>query len=175
MTVQSNFTAPAQPTTGTLEYIPLGGNGLTAPKAAYSVVGHLVDGNVSSGAMQIRMTMDPRYCSLVSWVTFQIIQATAADADVRVVIGDVDLRVPKLIQQGPVVKTATLVNVNTVAGTFTPTPVILPGGGVLPFIQVAALNVDGDSLSFDALVYLFRIDVREKTPMGPLLWARGAT
>jgi len=73
-----------------------------------------------------------------------------------------------------VVATSATVNASTIAGTFVPKPTILPGAGALPFINVAMVNVDSDVLSVDALIYLFNIDVRQKTPMGPLLWAAGS-
>ncbi len=174
MAVQSIFTIPAQPTTGALDYIPLGGDGLTAPRGAYSIVGHAVTGSVSGGAMSVRVSMDPRYCALVAWVTAQNTQVSSADADLRIVLGDADGRVPAIVQQGPVVATSATVNAVTVARTFVPNPIVLPGGGVVPFINVAMLNVDADVLKMDAMIYIFDIRVRELTPMGPLLWARGA-
>ncbi len=37
MAVSTTFTPPAQPTAGNLTYVPLGGDGFSAPLAAYAV------------------------------------------------------------------------------------------------------------------------------------------
>jgi len=54
-------------------------------------------------------------------------------------------------------------------------PIILPGGPEVPTIRARALNVNGDFVFLEAQIFLFNIRVRELTPMGPLVFARGST
>lgn len=156
--------------------MPLGGDGFSAPHAAYSIVGAAVTGDASAGAATIRVNMDPRFCSLVSYVTLTDSQASAADAEQRITISDVSAsRVPRLAFQGDVTAVAATISAQSIANTWYPGPLILPGGSVGPFIAGIMTNVLADVYGMDTFIYLFDIRVRELTPMGPLLWARGAT
>ncbi len=161
-----------------MQYVPLGGDGITAPFAAYSVQQLQVTGDASGGSAACIVLTDVRYCHLLQYVHFNIQQGTAADADFRIVLGG--LRQAGLGFQGTQTSTSATINANTVGINWEPTPVIMPGGNV-PAGQSAiglsakALNVDGDVYLCDAYFYLFDIRVRELTPMGELLWARGST
>lgn len=130
-------------------------------------------GDVSGGSVFMSVTMDRRFCSLVSYVTVSIDQVTAANADIRIVISDATNRVPQTVFQEDQHATVSLVNAINVAKTFSPPPIILPGGASIPLIVFEALNVDANDYFVDALIYLFDIRVRETTAMGPLLWAKG--
>lgn len=131
-------------------------------------------GDVSGGAVSLTVTMDPRYSSLVSLVTWQIAQGTAADADFRVLLrGNTS---PTLLDLGTQPSTASTVSAFEVGRTWNPSAMILPGGNSENAqIQAHFTNVDDDEYFLDALIFAFDIRVRELTPMGPLLWARGAT
>ncbi len=156
--------------------IPLGGNGFHSPIAAYEVSGVTATGDASSGHLRITVVMDPRYTALCSFVTMAIQQATSADADVNMLLAGNAGFVPTQGLTGPVTAVASLVTSAEVRQTWTPTPVILPGGNQAnAHTRVDVLNVDGDVLNLSALFYIFDIRARELTPMGPLLWARGAT
>jgi len=120
-------------------------------------------------------TMDPRFCSLVSWVTVEIEQDTVANAAVGFALNDTALRHPPQRDQGTVVAVAAAINNPSIAKTWAPVPMVLAGGPGLASITVRGLNLDSDQYFLSALIYLFDISVREKTPMGPLLWSRGAT
>ncbi len=153
--------------------IPLGGNGFTAPIAAYQITGHAVTGDASSGAATLAVTMDNRYTSLISYVTFSVAQATAADADFRATISSGTVW-PTMSDSGLITAIAALVSGQTVTRTWEPPPAILPGGATTPTLQIQMLNVDTNVVSMSALIYVFDIRSRELTPMGPLLWARGS-
>ncbi len=155
--------------------MPLGGDGFAAPFAAYAVSSHAVTGDVSGGSATLRMNMDPRFCSLVSWSTIGITQGTPADAELRGIIGANGTAVARLADQNDQTAVAATVSAQSILRTWCPTPTILPGGDVVPFCSWAMTNVDGDVYHMDAYVFLFNIRVRELTPMGPLLWARGST
>lgn len=172
--VAAAFTLPNQPTTGgTVTYVPLGGDGFSAPFAAYGIKTFAAVGDVSGGSVVMTATFDPRYCSLVAFATIQITQGTAADADARVLLrGD---SVPSVLLQETLDSVPITASAFQVARTFAFAPLIIPGGGENGQLQVSFTNVDADVFFVDAMIYLFNIRVRELTPMGPLLWARGAT
>ncbi len=174
MTVVDTLTLPDQPTTGSTNYIPLGGDGYSAPIAAYSVAGFQTAGDASAGLLQQAIVCDARYCSLVSWVTGSIQQATPADADFRFNLSSLSNRsVPLMTHAGATVAIAAAFTVE-INELWVPSPVVLPGGTDIGTIALNRVNVDGDVYNAHAMIYLFDIRVRELTPMGPLLWARGS-
>jgi len=159
-----------------VDYIPLGGNGFTAPFAAWSVEAMTVTGDATGGAASLGVSMDMRYVSLVAFVTVAVLQATAADADLRI-----QLTGSNTTDQGDNVimpSISATVATRTAGTVWRPTPMLLPGGqsdtANLPRISCRVLNVDTNVVELSTLIYLFNIRVREITPMGPLLWARGA-
>ncbi len=175
-TVNEIVRLPAQPTTGLVDYVPLGGDGYTAPFAAYSIVDMEVAGDASAGHVRMAVEMDPRFASLVAFFVHEIQQGTPATADVRLSVAGP--QVPSQTMQDNVDDISSTVADSNISLQFAPTPYILPGGhkaGSVPRIFSRSLNVDGDTYRLSALIYLFNIRVREVTPMGPLLWARGST
>lgn len=174
--VSTSLVLPAQPTTGDVRYIPLGGNGYTAPFAAYNIIGMSLTGAVGGGAANLAVTLDDRYCSLVSYVSIGDAQATPGDADVSIFLSANSLGMPPQAFAEPVVAlSATMAQGGgTIRRTWSPVPVILAGGDKTGLITFRMLNVDADVYTLSALIYLFNIRVREMTPMGPLLWSRGA-
>lgn len=175
ISVIETVTLPAQPTNGAVDYIPLGGNGYSAPHAAYSVVGMTVTGDAGGGSAGLDVTMDDRYCSLITYITFNIAQGTSADADFRLTMSSIAGRIPLVAEAGLQLAVVSDVSSQEVSHTWNPTPVILPGGGQVCRANGRWVNTLADVYSFHLMAYLFAIDVREKTAMGPLLWARGAT
>ena len=171
LSVSETTQLPAQPTTGVVEYIPLGGDGFTAPKFAYSIIGYDVDADASGGTLTAVLEMDPRYASLIGFVTGQLLQAV--DADVEFLFSVSGLRVPTIVNQGDAVSSA--LSGSSIGITWRPEPIILPGGTAAsqPRVQIRFPNVDTDVIRMHALVFCFDIRVREIWPMGPLLWARG--
>jgi len=120
-------------------------------------------------------TMDPRFCSLISYVTFEVEQITKADKSVSISIQDSAMRTPPQFESEIIVATTAAIGPPEVAKTWIPVPIVLGGGSVVPTIEVRCTNVDLDKHFLSVLVYIFDIRVREMTPMGPLLWARGST
>ncbi len=178
ITVSTSVTLPAQPVLGTVAYIPLGGDGFIAPFASYVVQGFRATGDASSGRVELNIQMDDRFCSLVQFVSLEIAQATEASADFRMFIGSTApvSAIPRQNESGVIQSVDPLVtNGREISRTWSPVPYILPGGRLAPSIVIQALNVDTDNYFVDASIYLFDITVREKTPMGPLLWSRGST
>ena len=172
---------PNSPALGTVTYLPLGGDGFTAPFAAWSVA-NFETAHTATGRVEQAILMDPRYCSLIAWCTTSVAQAITADQDVRITIPSPTSRVyPEQNFQGNVESVVSVLGGRDVEVQWQPTPFILPGGlrsttsADVPRITARWPNVVNDSSFMDLLVYLFDIRVREVTPMGPLLWARGST
>lgn len=148
---------------------------MSAPIAAYSINGMQVTGASGGGSATLSIVMDNRYTSLVQYVTWSNDQVASADADFRTRISAGGNVVPVMVDSGVVSAISATVSTATVSRTWNPTPIILPGGTFAPFIEHKMLNVENDEYFLATLIYLFDIRVRELMPMGPLLFARGAT
>lgn len=177
MSVNSTVVLPAQPSSGTVTYVPLGGDGFTAPQAAYSVQNHAVTGDAGGGNLSVTVDMDPRFVSLVSFVSFRNAQATPGDAGYRLVVSTAagGPQIPQLLESNVLTAISGTISSSTINHTAKLQPMLLPGAGNSGRVVVQMLNVLADLLQMSALIYLFDIRVRETTGMGPLLWARGAT
>lgn len=177
MAVASSVTLPAQPTDGTMTLVPLGGDGFTAPHSAYAIQNHRVDGASGGGAAVLTVIMDDRYCSLVQFVTIRNDQVASADADLRLIITAKSggTQIPQQTLSGPISAISATVNPSTIGVTWNPTPILLPGGSNAGQLVASMLNVENDEYRLSTMIYLFDISVRERTPMGQLLWSRGAT
>lgn len=171
--IAENLALPAQPTLGTVTYLTLGGDGYQAPFASYTILDWQIEADASGGRAVYNCNMDMRFVSLVSFIAFQGTQANTLDVDVRYQLGG-NAGVPRAV----VVKDLHAASLNAVSqqlgDIFTPPPILLPGGQAATF-TVETDNVDTDDYFLSALIYLFNIDVRQKAPSGPLLWARGVT
>lgn len=171
MSITETVVLPAQPGTGTAVYVGLGGNGYSSPFAAYAVHDFEQTGDAGAGSVTFKITMDVRYVSLVSYVTWNGNQVASADADYRLSVGS-SPGAPNWLENGVAVAIAAGVSSNTIGKTFQPTPALLPGNQDA-HINVKVKNVLNDVHKVSALIYLFRHDVRQVAPIGPLLWARG--
>lgn len=172
ITIISTVTLPAQPPVGSTTYIPLGGDGYSAPHAAYAVKGFSLAHDASGGNAHIGVTMDNRFCSLVSYCTGAIKQITSADAGMSFELLGPTIATVALV--GPVAAVISLVDTQEVRKTWEVPPLVLPGGSEVGTLSLQVENVLNDSSLIDVLIYLFNIRVRELTPMGPILWARGS-
>jgi len=175
MAVTDAWTLPAQPPTrGTTTYVPLGGDGWSAPFAMYVVDNAEVDMDVSGGGAFLTITMDDRYTALISYATLVVHQQTSGvDKNVKIqVLGGAD--VGQFYMQGLGQSIGALF-APEVAFTWSPPAVLLPGGASRsPSLRfVTANDVTGDILGASCMIYLFNNDVRQKMPIGPLLAARG--
>lgn len=172
MTVVASVTLPAQPSTGTLTRVPLGGNGFSAPNAAYALDNMNVTGDAGGGSAILTVTMDDRFCALVAYTTAVNVQTASADADLRMRI--VATGAPVVVFSELIPAISATVSTATISKTWFPEPVVIPGTqqGTLTHDW---LNVLGDVYFLNAMIYLFDIRVREVQPMGPILWARGSS
>lgn len=160
MAVSITLNVPDQPAQGGLEFLPLGGDGKTAPLGCY-LLDAQIDGDASAGNAGININLDPRYTNLVAFINFQADSTTAG---------------PEFILQlrqtgtgstvtGPrIVGTAPQVALSGIASfLWYPPPIYYPGAG---FISLTCLNVDAtETYSINAEIYCFDIDVRKLAPL----------
>lgn len=173
MSVSETLTLPGQPTTGDVSYEGLGGDGLTAPHAAYHVSAFELTGDASSGITTQTIVMDDRYVSLLGFLTLRMTQVNDADEIVRFQCAG-GARMPR------VSATRTLTHfpggaplgTQEIADTWVPPPMMTPGQ-FANSCTVSCANKTNNIYLVDAVIYLFNIDVRQKYPLGPLFWARG--
>ncbi len=168
----SVVTLPAQPTNGTLFYVPLGGDGYKSPFAAHALSNMNITGDASGGSVQFTVNFDPKFVTLVSYLTMQIVQGTVADADIRATLASDETAV---IDASVVTAMAALTSGVAISRTWTPHATLLPGGVRGSRCTFQATNVLADTYHLDLWAYLFNIRVREVTPIAPLLWAQGGS
>ncbi len=158
---------------GATFFVPLGGDGFTAPKFGYAIRNFALTGDASGTFTQHTISFDERFCSLVSYVTLGIQQVASADADFQLTINSD--RSAQLNESGVQTAVASGVSGVEIGRTWNPPAYIYPGAGDNGRIRSQVLNVLNDVVTLSAFIYLFDVRVRETTPMGPLLWARGST
>lgn len=158
MAVSLAVTLPDQPVGGGLEFIPLGGDGFSAPQSAY-VVNMDIAGDVSGGLSTLTINFDPQFVGLVSYMQTTV-SGVAADTISR---RQINLSTGESINDNRalILGEATQANMNWLPpgvlaydnGTFTPTMIS----------RVA--NVDGDSHFLVTRIYNFNKRAREISPL----------
>lgn len=163
MSISDQLALPAQPTSGQSIFLPYGGDGLTAPQAAWVVKTYAVTGDATGGNVTMQIQLDRRYCSLIAYVQCSA-GTIGADTQFRLSIDSASE--PSMSVQG---KMPTLSQYTTdCSALWCPPGVVLPGER-LSTISYAVDNVDGKTYTLNALIYLFGIQVRTKYPLPPLL------
>ncbi len=77
MSVTEAVVLPAQPTIGATIWVPLGGDGVTAPIGYYDVLARIV-GDAGGGVAQVSIGFDSRYTSLLAYANVGVLADTAA-------------------------------------------------------------------------------------------------
>lgn len=152
-----------QPSSGSYTYVPLGGNGFTAPHACYLLQSISVAGDASGGTAQVGVTLDPRYQGLISVVQADQV-GTTADVDVRYTIQAED---PSGNIYSQISVAGTLKHLsfeNNARGAWSP-PSVFNASKVL----FKAANVNGDTYAMSGIIYLFNKRASELTPLSVLL------
>ncbi len=160
MSVTEVVQLPGQPTLGSSVWVPLGGDGVTAPLGYFDVDARLV-GDASGGTASISIDFDPRYTNLCAWANAKVIADTAA--------GDFALHLtPDAVTNGV-----------TVVGTFPgvaealfatnscylwyPPPIFYAGDGR---VRLFTDNVDAtETYSLTACIFMYARDVRNRMNM----------
>jgi len=174
--VTETIVLPNQPASGQVTRVALGGDGLISPMAAYAIKDFALTGD-GTGLVTHLVQMDPKFCAIVAYVTYTNLQATAADQDVRMTVG-ADEQARLLFAQTIQTLDADYksAGIPTLNATWNPTPLILQGGVGFtnpPFIRMQVESFTGDVVQLSALVYLFDINVRNRTPIELLYRAMG--
>lgn len=165
MALTENVSFPDESAT----YVPLGGDGFSAPFAMY-IVDRSVTGDASGGAVTQSFTMDERYCSLVRWIGMSIGQ-TNADTQYRLnIAANPEGTSPKLGITGTLVGVASTVSSEGAQGFWVPPQTVLPPAAV---INTQFTNVLSDTFRISMEVLLWNIRVRELSPWQYLMNAAG--
>ncbi len=164
MTVAETVTLPSQPASGSTTFLPLGGDGWTAPMSAYGVAINLA-GDASGGNSTITLEFDPQYVSVLNYVSGGIV-GSGVDLDVGLVLRTgaenvtLSLLLPESLAGG-------ILASNTVL--WTPPLLLLDPGLSGVNLQFSSVNVDGDSNFLNCRVYNFRRGVAQRTPLDKLI------
>lgn len=171
MTISEGLTLPTQPSSGKVDYVPLGGDGYSSPFAAYSIIDWSQTGDSGGGAMQFKIHADPRYSAVLSYMDIRIAQVSSADADVYWNFWGQKGHNVHLTTT--LTATAAVVNANTIAGYIQPPALLYPGGAGGWNFYTFLKNVENDVYYLNCLIYLFDIESRHQIPIEYLLRARG--
>ncbi len=169
MSVSDSFVLPGVPAIGTVELIPLGGDGMSAPHSCYTVSFFEVAADASAGTAQLTVTLDDRYCSLIGWAT-AFIDGTNTSQVVRMQITGAGT--PAIIDN---ITLDGFAEQSDVSKIWYPPTWVLPGATRVCSIRFTCKNTDGDDPTLSFVVYNFHIQARELTNIGFLGYARGPT
>lgn len=154
MSVALTTNLPAQPTQGITNFVPLGGDGKSAPLGCYFVRAE-VDGDASGGGVNLTVNMDVRYTNLVAYVN-PVINVDAAAGDFAIRIGDSD-QVARAAVVGTIPHVATTVVGDNAAFLWFPPPLYFQGGGTASFFCPNVGVLETYKLFLE--IYVFDINV----------------
>lgn len=166
MSVSETFTLPAQPTTGEVVFIPLGGSGYGSPLGYYQVKATLVDGG-TTGFNSIKCFLDDRYANIVSHLGMTKVQATPTAL----------LWNARLTPTQSIYKTATAQNIAgiapDVADVIVPVLEIVDGDGSTFIESIVEQDAVADIHAMNAIIYVFAKNIRTTTPLSVILNSLG--
>jgi len=149
---------PDQPTTGTTHILPLGGDGVQAP-ISLQVVQMDVASDASGGSSNLSIASDPRYTSLIAWLTVTFTSSAAAT------VGRVTIQNSSAWQWS---ETRLNVNFATQAraiATFEPPPILLTNDSVFTGQLLSAWdNVDTETQELRVSILNFDRNLRQLAP-----------
>lgn len=165
MAVSSTVTLPAQPAAGSVTTIGLAGNGYAAPHSETRARVTL-DGAAGGGLASIQVNWDTRWVSLVSWATFGI-NGLSSNA-----VAKLTYTIAPGCAMGAMITVPTGLSSVLSTVTWTPTPQLcsMPTiDSVQPNFLTQCPNIDGDDYQLDLVLYNFKKDVLQVTPLSVLL------
>ncbi len=162
MSVLQEITLPAQPAAGTLQYIPLGGDGWGSPQSAF-FLNMVITGDATGGFTRWRINRDPRFEHILQFMSIESTSATAIAYNFDIFRG---AHAPTGVGVHQVGTTAhSAVSGNVLANQmWTPPPIIDP----IKF-ECKVNNVDTQEDKFKILVYNFNIRASELVPINIML------
>ncbi len=167
MAVLASVDLPAQPTTGDVHVLPLGGNGWSAPHSA-TVVRVALASDVSGGVSQIKIVLDPRYVSLIAWMNTTIAAGASAVANRQGVVESAT----DLVVNGKACDYGAITGVENCSKLWMPpgcmcTNTVLGSG--YPYIVSESPNVNGQTHTLRARILNFDKQAAQRTPLPMLL------
>ncbi len=158
MAVASTVQLPQQPTVGLVETWPLGGDGFAAPHSFVAVEIELAN-DASAGLSSIAINMDPRYTSLVSFITHTTVSAAADPHRCQLVVFNTNC---DLAADQP----DTNVFNGVASGTYKPPGMLLKvTPGSTPRIAATWINVDTETNTVNARIYQFNREMIHRVPV----------
>lgn len=158
MAIASDFTLGNQPTVGTSRLVPLGGNGITAPKSMYEVAVSLVH-DASGGTAVITITRDPRFSTLMTLANCFYLGA-AGGVEVLFSMRDA-------ADNGPFARgfaNAVPIGIGGSLAVWNPPPIM-----TMDTWSLTNTNVTGDTSIFNVWFYNFDRRILELSPMWQIL------
>jgi len=162
MAVAEVLTLPNQPTVGAVVLRPLGGDGYSSPMSAYLVRLFSVTADASGGTATLTINTDPQYESVFNFLNVAVASA-AANEPVRFDFferGAIAAGVAKWEIFG-----STFFNSDVGAGCAVSPPPMFDIGRV----SVATDNIDTETVRLNCIIYNFRRDAAQRTPLAVLL------
>lgn len=160
MSVSDTTTLPAQPTTGSVAFIPLGGDGFMAPIAMYQLESVGVVNDASGGTAQLFVNMDPQFQAVIQNIVFDVASA-AADKEMVCAITSRDGNYSDVGQVIALLPTIT--GVSNARASWCPVPLFDCGQ-----INGVVANVDTETFSMSAQILLFNRRATEVIPLSIL-------
>jgi len=161
MSVSTVLVLPAQPASGSVSYVPLGGDGFRAPFAMYQLNSVGVVNDASGGTAQIFVDMDPQFQAVCQNMVFDIASA-AADKELICAISDRSLLYSDIAQVIALLPSIT--GISNARASWCPVPLFDLGR-----INGVVANVDTETLSISAQILLFNRRATEVVPLPVLL------
>ncbi len=156
MSVSETCALPGQPTAaGSSQYIPLGGDGVNTPFAAYAINDMIATGDAGGGVLDSIVTFDTRYVALIGYIDIRLAMATPADASFRISVGGSAVPGPQL--QGVLTSINADLGVNTLQTVWVPPavlPPLIPGSD--SSLSLRWDNVLASVSTLNVLMYLFQ-------------------
>ncbi len=164
MSVAEEIRLPAQPTSGGVDYLPLGGDGFTAPHSMYTVRNMNIVGDASGGQLQAKVTQDRRFSAICTLMSIGVVGPAAAVVFRAEIAHAPQQNSRQVFQIGG-------------TGVFTELPSALSQAlwSPSPILDLAHIQVKADNsgvgvdLLLNALIYNFDIRVAEKVPLNVIL------
>lgn len=157
LTITESFALPGQPAAGSNEFIPLGGNGFTAPQSAF-LFDMQITGDASGGLVNFTINRDDRFEHIVSFLQIGSNNAAAIDY-----IMGISRKQGVTFQNVGKTKTSGVTGSDLAVIIWAPPPMIEP----ISWLAVVA-NTDLELFKFKGLVYNFNIRASEETPIAVL-------
>jgi len=157
MAISQSFALPAQPASGSVEFIPLGGNGFTAPQSAF-LFDMRITGDASGGAIDFTVLRDERFEHIVSFMSIESNNAAAIAylMGIRRKAGVTFHNIGTTKESGAVQDLASII--------WSPPTMIEPISWTAKVV-----NTDLESFKFKGIVYNFNIRSSEETPLAVLM------